>query len=91
MNSTSFNSNRIHLVIIAKLRTGSSQSTAIIPYKVDTVSDGNLMTYHIIKNILARASKEKIAATREITIVLKHRKTKLQKLGICSVTVINSF
>ena len=51
----SVNINLIHfnknwLVITANLKTSANKMCVIVPYKVDTDSDGNIMLLHIYKN-----------------------------------------
>ena len=48
INLISFNSN--HSMIIAKLKTSSKQATMMVPYKVDTGCDGNIMSINVFKN-----------------------------------------
>ena len=48
---TAFNSNSNRSVIVMKLFTSSSQNCAIVPYKIDTGSDGNLMPHTILNFI----------------------------------------
>ena len=47
MNSIHFNNN--HCVLIANLKT-SAGPNIMVPYKVDTGSDGNIMPLYIYKN-----------------------------------------
>ena len=48
INSFSFNSN--HSVILAKLKTSSTQATIMVLYKVDMGCDGNKMPFNVFKN-----------------------------------------
>ena len=50
------------------LKTSSNQVRIIIPYKVDTGSDGNVMHLHIYKELFPRAIKEQLAVTRNKNI-----------------------
>ena len=79
MNFFSFS--RTHLVLIAKLKTSFSQNDAIIPYKVDTGSDGNILLYLILKISFTRATKQLLAATKNRCIVLEP--TRKQKFHWC--------
>ena len=45
----SFNFNSKHSVITENLKTSSNQVSIIVPYKVDTDSDGNIMPLHTYK------------------------------------------
>ena len=47
INSIPFNKN--HSVIIAKLKMSAGINNVIVPCKVDTGSDGNIMPLHIYK------------------------------------------
>ena len=47
INSITFNSRPS--VIAANLNTSSSQATSVVPYKVDSGSNGNIMPFHIFK------------------------------------------
>ena len=42
INPINFNSN--HSTIIGNLKTSSNKGTTLVPYKVDTDSDGNIIT-----------------------------------------------
>ena len=57
---TSLNFISIWWVIRANYETSSSKSSAIIPYKVDTGSDGNIMPYYIFKILFSSKSKEQL-------------------------------
>ena len=48
INSIHFNKNC--LVITVKLKMSAGINNLILPYKLDTVSDGNIMPLHIYKN-----------------------------------------
>ena len=45
LNSITFNSKCS--VITANLNTSSSEATSVVPYKVDSCSNGNIMPFHI--------------------------------------------
>ena len=60
-----FNCSSIHLIIIAKLKVTCSQNSAIIPYKVDTGSDGNKMPYDIFRILFSRATEWQLASTKK--------------------------
>ena len=47
INSGTMNSD--HSAIIANLKTSSNKVVIIVPYKVDTDSDGNIMPLYIYK------------------------------------------
>ena len=55
INSIIFNSK--WLVITANLKTSSNQVSILVPYKVDTGSDGNIMPLHLYKRLFPSATK----------------------------------
>ena len=59
-----------------KLKTSSRQNNAIISYKIDTGSNRNIMPMpmliHVFIILFLRVTKEKLAATENKGIVLKH-------------------
>ena len=71
MNINSFNLNSKCSVITANLKTSLKQVRIIVPYHVDTSSDGNIMHLHVYKKIFPRATKEQLVATRNKNIQLK--------------------
>ena len=52
INSIQFHKN--HSVITAKLKKSAGQSNILVPYKIDTGSDGNIMSLHVYKNYFLR-------------------------------------
>ena len=42
--------NNKHLIMTANVKTSSNQASIIVPYGVETGSDGNIMSIHIQKN-----------------------------------------
>ena len=62
INSIYFNKN--HLVITAKLKMSVGINNVIVPYKVDTGSDGNIMPLHIYKILFPRITSEELVATK---------------------------
>ena len=82
INSISFNSNQ--LVIVAKLKTFSSQNSTIIPCKTDTGGDGNIMLIHIFKILFPRVANahmaEKQINNKSIVINI-YKKTTIKQLG----------
>ena len=50
INSVTFSSKQS--VMMANLNTSSKLTTAVIPYKVDSSSDGNIMSFDIFKKLL---------------------------------------
>ena len=55
VNSISFNSN--HSAILPKLKTSSKQAAMMVPYKVDTGCNGNIMPFHIFKKYFLTPQK----------------------------------
>ena len=68
INSIIFNSK--WLVITANLKTSLNQVSIIVPYKVDTGSDENIMPLHLYKRLFPRATKEQLATTKNKNIQL---------------------
>ena len=66
----------------------SSQNRAIIPYKIDTGSDGNIIQIHIFRAWFTKDTKEQLAATKTISILQQtYNKSTVPQLGICHVTI----
>ena len=57
-----FNSKEI--VMVAKLKTSSSQNCTMIPYKINTGSDVNLMPIHRFKFVFPRVTNEHLVTTK---------------------------
>ena len=55
----------------SKSKKLSSQVSIIIPYKVDTGSDGNIMPSHLYKKLCPWATKEQLEATKNKKVQLK--------------------
>ena len=66
INHFSFNS--IKTVILAKLKTIYGENSAMIPYQIETSSDGKIMIHHIFKNLFPKAIKVEIP-TRKIIVL----------------------
>ena len=68
----------------------SHQNSTIIPFKIDTGSDENIMPIHFFQNIVPRATKEQVVATKDKRIVLRtYNKTLLPQLDISGVSINN--
>ena len=81
INSIIFNNK--WTVITANLKTSSNQVSIIVPYKVDTGSDGNIMPLHINKRLFPSATEEQLATTKNKNIQLKtHNRTIITQMGI---------
>ena len=76
INSIHFNKN--YSVIIAHLKTSTDKNSVIVPYEVDTSSDGNIMPLHTYQKLFPRITNEQLAATQNKSIQLKmYNKTTL--------------
>ena len=60
--------NNKHSVITSNLKISSNQVSTTVPYKVDTGSDGNIMSLHIYKNLFPMATKDQLTATKNDNI-----------------------
>ena len=49
INSIQFNKN--HFVLSANLKLSAGQRTIIVPYKIDTGSNGNIMPLHVYRKL----------------------------------------
>ena len=56
INSIHFNKNCF--VITANLKTSAGKNSAIVPYKVETASDGNIIALHIYKKLFPGITSE---------------------------------
>ena len=88
INASNFNSR--HSVMVANINTSSNQAIIAMPYKVDTGSNGNLMSLPIYKKLFPRATREQLAATRNKNIKLKtYNSTTIKLLDRCKVRIEN--
>ena len=71
VNITPYTFHSILSVIIVKLKTSSSHNSAVIPYKVDTGIDGNILPFHLFKILLPKETKEELVATESSSLILK--------------------
>ena len=53
------------------LKTSVGQNSIIVPYKIDTGSDGNIMPEHIFKKLFPEVTNEQLATTKNKHILLK--------------------
>ena len=85
INSVQFNKNLS--ILTAKLKT-SGQNSVIVPYKIDTGSDRNIMPEHIFKIVFPEVMKEQLAATKNKYVILKtYNKTTVSQLCMCTVLI----
>ena len=61
MNSVSFN--KSCSMLTAKLKTSIDNKNMVIPYKIDTVSDINIMPWYIVKKLLPRVTNYQLVKT----------------------------
>ena len=60
----------------------------IVPYKVDTASDGSILPLHEYKKLFPRTTKEQLVTTRNENIQLKtYNETTRTHLEICKVKI----
>ena len=86
INPIHFNKN--HSLITVNLKTSTGPNNVMVPYKVDTGSDGNIMPFHIYKKLFPKITNEQLVATKNNNILLKmYKKTTVTQLGTCTVEV----
>ena len=67
----------------------TGNSNMVIPYKIDTGSDGNIMAWYIFKELFPRVTEAELTKTIKNHIKLKtYHKTYITQLGT-SVVIIN--
>ena len=88
INLISFNSN--HSMILAKLKTSSKQATMTVPFKVDTGSDGNIMPFNIFKKLFPNTTEDRLATTKDTTMLRSYKSITITQLGRCGVVNENS-
>ena len=66
INSIHFNKNCS--IITVNLKTSAGPNNMMVPYMVDTGSNGNIMPLHIYKKLFARIPNEQLAATKNILL-----------------------
>ena len=71
------------MVITANLKTLSNQVRIIVPYKVDTGSDGNIMPLHIYKNYFLWQQKNNWWQQE----IKTYNRTLITQLHICKVKI----
>ena len=65
VNIKSIHFNKSCSVITGNVKTLASKISVIVPYKVDTCSDGNIMVLYISKKLSPRTTKEQLAVTKK--------------------------
>ena len=69
MNSVCFNKNQLMLTTKLEMYVGSNNM--IIPYKIDTRSDGNIMPWYIFKKLFPSVTESQLMKTIKNYINLK--------------------
>ena len=86
INSIQFNKN--HSVLTANFKMSAGQSNIMVPYKLDTDSDGNIMPLQMYKKLFASITNEQLATTKNKNVLLnKYNKTTIAQLGTCTVII----
>ena len=49
----------------------TGQSNIMVPYKIDTGSDGNITSLHVFKKLFPNISNEQLATTKNNKVLLK--------------------
>ena len=63
-------------------------NNVIVPYEVDTGSDGNMLLLHIYKKLFPRKTREQLAAIKSKGVQFKmYNKTTITQLGTCTVEI----
>ena len=88
VRSKVFNFHRIRSVLIAKLRTKSSQKTEM--HKLDTGNKGNLMPIKIYESLFLQTNLAELNKSINKKIVLHTCSYScIPQVGICHIAVIN--
>ena len=74
------------LLITTQLEMQVSDNALMVPYKIDTSSEGNLMLLYIFKTLFRNKSVEQLKRSIKSNIKLKTYNG-MQKLGTCIVTI----
>ena len=75
-------------LLIAELETHAGNTKIIVPYKIDTGREGNIMPLHIFKRLFKNITEAKLKKTIKRHIQLKtYTKTVITQLGSCAVTI----
>ena len=80
INSFQFNKN--HSILTINLKTSADQSNIMVPYKIDSGSNGNIMALHMYRKLFPNITNEKLSATKNKNVILKmYNKTTITQLG----------
>ena len=85
LNINSINFNSKHSAATANIKTLSNQVWIIVPYKVDTGSDWNIMPFNIFQILFPRATKEQLVTRGNKNTQKTYSRTTLTQLSICKV------
>ena len=86
INSVQFNKNCS--ILTANLKTSAGQSSIMVPYKIDTGSNGNIMPLHMYKKLFPNITNKQLATTKNKNVLLKmYNKTTSTQLGTCTIIV----
>ena len=84
INSIQFN--KTCSVLTAYLKMSAAQSNIMVPYKINTGSDGNIMPLHVHNKLFPSTTNGQLAATKNKNVLLKtYNKTTIAQLGMCTV------
>ena len=89
INSLSINSvhfNKHCSILMENLKMSAGPNNIMIPYKVGTGSDGNMMSLYIYKKKFPKINNEKLEATKNI-LLKTYNKTTITQLGSCIVEI----
>ena len=86
INFIQFNKN--HSILTTNLEMSAGQSNIMVPYIIDTGSDGNIMPLHMYKKLFPNITDEQLAAAKNKNDLLKtYIKTTITQLGTCTIIV----
>ena len=75
-------------MLTAKLESCIGSNNMIIPYKIDTGSDRNIISWYIFKKLFSRVNESQLTKTVKNHIKLKtYNKTFITQLGTCAVII----
>ena len=75
-------------MLTAKLDMCIGSNNMLIPYKIDTGSDGNIMLWYIFKKLFPRVTESQLTKTVKNHITLQmYNKTFITQLGTCVVII----
>ena len=86
IDSVHLNENQSLLTV--KLETQAGGNTIVVPYKVDTGSEGNIMPLFIFKKLFKNTTEEKLQKSVKGHIRLRtYNKTNITQIGTCAVGI----